>query len=236
MLSFLRSLAPRHGDALRSASPVRRFAKAAWPADDGTSTAFDERVEVSAARPPTSASTRDEHPMSATERTSSPQAAPSRTVTVEEKSGASAGTTRTPGTIPAATKFAEVADAMLKPTGLRRDAPPFLETPARRHRDLETSVAASADVPHGSVDAAPRTEHTTSAPSPVARTAPISPITVSLSAPRTTPAVPPAIHVTIDRIEVRAPAVATPTPRPTRPRPAPPSPSLHDYLRGKASS
>jgi hypothetical protein len=50
------------------------------------------------------------------------------------------------------------------------------------------------------------------------------------------PAARPTIHVTIDRIEVRTPAVPSRAVQPTKARPASPSVPLADYLRGKVPS
>lgn len=67
---------------------------------------------------------------------------------------------------------------------------------------------------------------------PPAAVAPLSADTVAHAARERSE--PPAIHISIDRIEVRA-APQPPKPAPSRPRPAPQVPSLHDYLRGKPS-
>jgi hypothetical protein len=76
---------------------------------------------------------------------------------------------------------------------------------------------------------------------PVARRQPL-PQTAMVSAPLSAAAVAerkatqtnprPVIHVTIDRIEVRAPATTRPAARPGRTRETAPTVSLKDYLRG----
>ena len=76
---------------------------------------------------------------------------------------------------------------------------------------------------------------------PVARRRPL-PQTAMVSAPLSAAAVAerkatqtnprPVIHVTIDRIEVRAPAATRPASRPARTRETAPTVSLKDYLRG----
>lgn len=70
---------------------------------------------------------------------------------------------------------------------------------------------------------------------PVRTGGPLSPHTVSLLADRDGPAAPAGIHISIDRIEVRAPVAPAPAATPARPRASDDAHSLRDYLQGKPS-
>lgn len=238
MLHFLRMLAPRHGDALRSASPVRRIAAAAWPVDDGAPVVVDDRAAAPGALTATTAPLRDEAAADTTAARGSPDVGPPTLRADGANPGAPRGESAPDGPrgVPAPAKRVE-RDLEPVPRAVPpRDATASPKAPPRRSLDAVRSTAASDEAPRAPFAATPRAERTAAAPAASAPAAPISPFTVSLSAARAAPAAPPTIHVTIDRIEVRAPSTPVPTTRPARPRPSPPSPSLHDYLRGKAPS
>jgi hypothetical protein len=118
-----------------------------------------------------------------------------------------------------------LADIRLPVAGLGR-----LEPPEREPRDK--AAATVAPVPAATVPQARRLTTVVAMPPATAVRAPMSP---AFLAARVTPPAdrPPVIEVTIDRLEVRAPAPAELAPSATRRRAASPSVPLADYLRGK---
>jgi hypothetical protein len=116
----------------------------------------------------------------------------------------------------------------------------------RPARPIHRPVTVDAPVPPLHRDAAPvATEQSPRAPvastRPIPATArptitppPARPLSPQAVTARTGAREPPrpVIHVTIDRIDVRAPATPARAPTPTQPRAASPSVSLADYLRG----
>ncbi len=231
MLDFLRQLAPRNAEALRSASPLRRLATTEGP--------FDGSADVSAgsafSRPggsQTSAAPAATHPTRS-------EAAPRSPTTHGEASEQQRAATPPLAEIayPAAAVRAG-AEVVVAPAFAGSDRDP---TQAVERQPLvggprdgaEPRLAESLASPP-SPSPAPVELVETARPS--SRTlAPLSNATVALAQERSVVAAPPAIHVTIDRIEVRAPAQASKSaPRPTRSSPT--TQSLHDYLRQKGQT
>ncbi|MEP7100349.1 MAG: hypothetical protein ABI781_07560 [Burkholderiales bacterium] len=87
-----------------------------------------------------------------------------------------------------------------------------------------------ADAVDMNVAASPQALFTPQAASPVAR--PLSQRTIDARVTVAAP-MPPVIHVTIDRIDVRAPTASPRKAEPPKPQRAAPSVPLADYLRGR---
>ncbi|MGY1409201.1 MULTISPECIES: hypothetical protein [unclassified Luteimonas] len=228
MSDFLRLLAPRHADALRPAAPLRALAAPIAPmADMQASTGEPEAPGIAAPRLDT---------------------AKSRTAGMQvEHPRADALPHGTRGRI-AATDSAPIIPGVARHPAV--DAMP-LESPALPRNDkagaqdalaLRSVAPAIQPAPHdhSTIGPPPAQRARAAPPAPLPRSmpeqlaAPLSATTVALLAPAMAPAAPPAIHISIDRIEVRAPAQPAKQP-PPRPRVVPEPQNLHDYLRRKPS-
>lgn len=245
MLDFLRLLTPRHADALQPVSPLRRLAGMSI---DAVADADAATMGLPTAHDGVPEERRSDHgPDDALLRPSSTRPRRNVVETEPEASGympmQDVGTDRTP--MPASVH--RKADGMdTQPNRISRAIGQVDDTrqhtPLSRHdvmnRDATTPTALHSHLPRPPSVETP-VAVLRAARSPGLRPAidtPISPATVAMYAPeRAAPPPPPEIHVSIDRIEVRAPAVPKAAPQRPRPRQAPEPQSLHDYLRGKSA-
>lgn len=222
MLDFLRQLAPRQADALQPASPLRRMAGPATVVDgieaqDNPMSAHDEVAYRPGVRPLPPIV--DRQPPIAGE-------APRATLRLQPEHVAHADWLH--GEANATTQPLPVEPAAAHP-----DSPGSMAPPTHA---IEPLFAPSDDLRQPLLtDAAAIAQASANPPAVFTVAAPISPATVTrFVQEHASPAPPPAIHVSIDRIEVRARTTA-PAPAPSKPRVARESQSLHDYLRGKAA-
>ncbi|KAF1709701.1 hypothetical protein CSC71_10685 [Pseudoxanthomonas sangjuensis] len=225
MPDFLRQPAPRQADALQPASPLRPMA---WPGpaaamdgiepqDGATMHAHDEAADRPGvpALPPTAhrqSPVAGEPPLAALP--SQPrQVAPAHRLRGETNATAQASTA--------------------EPAAARLQSPRIATAPVRV---AEPPFAAIDDVRQPLQADPPAIARPSADPAGIAAVAaPISPATVArFVQEHASPAPPPAIHVSIDRIDVRARSAA-PSPAASRPRAMREPQSLHDYLRGKAT-
>ena len=209
MLEFLRLLTPRHADALRPASPVRR---AASILPDVMGNRWDAGSDVAAHAAPM----HGDEPPPATSQPQSVEPTPER---------------GQPQALmdPSRPVLARSTTLVATPASPHARLPPH---PAQLVEPVE--VPRPASLPASPV-LARRIDATGSMPSTVASStnAPLSPASVALLAAAPAHAsAPPALHINIDRIEVRAPAPA-PKHAATRSRAAPATQSLSDYLGGR---
>lgn len=209
MLDFLRLLSPRHGDALRPATPLRRMTGVmesgegpAVPAQPDTAHS-DASSKARPAHGPTAGvgPAKIMSPIDATDIHSDPDTTSAlRATTTGEKP----------------LRRASAEPGVVRPHRTR--ALPLPEASGSAdHEVVDTPLVAPAHIPR------------------VAPVTPAAPLSMSVMAqlPPERPASPPSIHISIDRIEVRAPRPA-PSPAASAPRRAAPSQPLGDYLRGKA--
>ena len=221
MLDFLRQLAPRQADALQPASPLRRMAGPAAIADgieapDGPMPEQDETAD----RPGI-----DTLPPVANRQSPVAVEAPRATLPLQPRQVAPADRLRGEANATAQASTAE-------PAATRPQSPGSV-SPIHIVEPLFAAVDDIRQTPQ--TDAAASAQASANPSAAFADAAPISPATVArFVQERAAPAPPPAIHVSIDRIDVRARAVA-PAPAAPKPRVARESQSLHDYLRGKAA-
>ncbi|WP_372015248.1 hypothetical protein [Pseudoxanthomonas sp. 10H] len=227
MLEFLRQLAPRHPDALRPASPLRRMA--APGVSDATGAAHDAVADDRLAGVP------------AADEAGPPRLAPAPAPSPE--------TGPLPPTVRAATALTRPAapgpaapGAQPRPAGHPLEAATgtaFLEDapaapPPAAMSMADRSVAIARGRRAGAVPAAATAAPVI--PRALAVAAPISPATVARFAQeRGAPATAPTIHLSIDRIEVRAPAPPRAPAAPSKPKPVREPQSLGDYLKGKVA-
>jgi hypothetical protein len=216
MLDYLRLLAPRHGDALRPASLVRRLtnttpggAMEGGDAGAGAETETDHE-EAPGSDQPRRVSSIPSH--LATSNHDGPHLMTDLQRSRGEPSAQTNAISPRPAPAPAAKDA--IQPTAVEPSAPRRALPlqpaPFIEAMPQR-RGIQAQAPALAR--------------------PV--TAPLSPeVAAWLAAKPVQAAQGPTIHVSIDRIEVRAPA-APAKPAPSRPRTSPPTQSLADYLRGR---
>jgi hypothetical protein len=234
MMDFLRRLAPaRHADATRAVPLLApRFAAApAGPVPEH----FARGLEEEAAKP---------HSDPGMARTPL-QAA----VLVQGEARRAAATVTTPkvtplasvsGATPGEPRGLPFGDAAQPPPRLRNarddDASPSLSAtpPPRQRQDASPSPARGAQARADVAAPAPNTHR---ADAPIARTAlptshaaPLSAAALAARMPARSEA-PPVIHVTIDRIDVRAAPTPARAPGAQRARHGTPSVSLADYLR-----
>lgn len=230
MLDFLRQLAPGHPAALRPALPLRALA---GPRADASHARPDaDAPEVPQAAPPS------QPPVHAA-------AAPRAMARLHPDTARS----HAPG-VPASSPGDAVATPVAAAVALPRDAPPATaRAAATSHRDdgaaaQHTTPAARQEPRPAAAGPARRTAPRagTSAPwrpqapaVPVRTGGPLSAQAVFLHAERDSAATPAGIHISIDRIEVRAPAAPPPAPTAARPRASGDAHSLQDYLQGKPS-
>lgn len=172
------------------------------------------------------AATYDAAPIANTARTAVAPA-PSRPIKAE----AGAPDTRpsiTGGLATEASRFTSaVTDATRKPTqGVIRD--PILPVPRTATTELRPSPGAWESVARKTEPMRPPQPLPVAGPEP--RSAPLSEAAVA-TRPRAVRPQPPVVHVTIDRIDVRAPSSPRAAQQPSR-KPVQPSVSLSDYLRG----
>lgn len=209
MLEFLRLLTPRHADALRPASPVRRVA---WMLPDEIGNRWDAESDAAAYAMPM-------HGDEPSQATSQPQ--PVEPMPERGQPHALMGPPRPAPARPA--------------TLVATTASPHTRLPPHPAQIIEPADAPRpAPLPPSPV-LARRIDATGPMPSTVASStnAPLSPASVALLAAAPAHAsASPAIHVNIDRIEVRAPAPA-PKHAATRSRATPATQSLSDYLGGR---
>ena len=211
MLEFLRLLTPRHGDALRPASPVRR---AASMLPDEIGNGWDAGSDVAAHATPM----HGDEPPPATSQPQPVEPTPER------------GQQQTPmdPSRPALARSTTLVATTASPhTRLPPHPAQFIE-PADVPRPTLSPLSRSPVI-------ARRIDATGPMPSTAASStnAPLSPASVALLAAAPAHAsAPPALHINIDRIEVRAPAPA-PKHAATRSRAAPATQSLSDYLGGR---
>lgn len=233
MLDFLRSLAPRQANALRPAAPLRASASAMPDAELGGDAphADAEAGALQPQAPAMDAATRTprftgdaiDTPRSGsdTERAQPRHARGMRATTDEARipgrSVVAAALPAVNGTSSAFPPASQGPTSPLSAFAMRSDAP--LQS-AHLHR----------------IDAGANPEDARRGAAPAIPGAPLSAATVAMVFPDAAASAPPAIHISIDRIDVRtARAPAHPAQPQPRPRPAVEPQSLHDYLRRKPS-
>lgn len=232
MSGFLHRLSPRHADALRPATPLRALASA--PAESGLPTRespADTRVGLSGLANDSPAHTAD--------------------ATASGYAGSANASPRIAPTAPAHGMHA-APEPSAAPAPRPLAQPPQAAAPPVPGLDAITNRPASErSLTDARFDRAPRLRSAPAAfpdgPEPTARTPqplpidvrprahappPLSASTVSRLDTVAATSAPLAIHLHIDRIDVRA-AARPAGPAPARPRAAPEPQSLHDYLHGK---
>lgn len=246
MLDFLRMLAPQHTEALRPASALRRPATSDAAPSDASQIRVDDASQTSgrntsqislsrAAQPSRDAGpvSMADHPMLTTSDSVAPQRRQRAALTSAEiEAGSSARSAAMPASEMATphsdpTETVEPSPAphavtrRRTATSLAADSPfQPADSPPQSHRSEPMSVRA---------DRPAKRDHTMAASLP-----PLSPTAVALyAAPSSERDAGPAIHVTIDRIEVRAPAKDNRS-APSKRRDAAATQTLGDYLRGNS--
>ncbi len=212
MLDFLRLLSPRHSDALRPAAPLRRVAGVR---EAGEGPVVPARPDTAHSDAPSNAAP----PHGPTAEVGRSKVMPPFDAAAlhSEVDTTSAPRATTTGERPL--RRSSVESGVVRPQHMRM--PQSLPLPEAfrpaDHEVVDTPLAMPAPVPR------------------LAPAIPTSPLSMSVMAqlPSERPASPPAIHISIDRIEVRAPRTA-PKPIAAMSRAQPSLQPLGDYLRGKA--
>lgn len=228
MLDFLRQLAPRRPEALQPASPLRRLAAPGVPdmadpeADAGAWTRAAAAAASDAASPGPAPALSP--PLEGTKPHRAlhepPGRAASPVVRIPAPEARSSAVRHPQRSGQAASSRDRTA------TGNPVAMAPLAERPAI-DPDRRAPSARAAAVTGQPAPALPR---------PPVVAAPVSHATVARFAQEhNVPAAPPAIHVSIDRIDVRAPPASRTAPPPPRAKPAREPQSLHEYLQGKVA-
>lgn len=239
MSDFLRLLAPRHADALRPVAPLRALAAPlAANADARESMGEPEVAGIAPPMPDPAKRRTAEAPMVHPHAGVLPRDAGGRTDAMGPTSpvpspsaspGMDAASAPASGARPPDSPASPPSDS----AGIDDPRIPGLVPAAHsdRHGPILEPHLAYEQARHGALPPvpSPRSGHV-----PERAAAPLSPATVALlAAASPTAAPPPAIHISIDRIDVRAQAQPAKPPS-SRPRVAPEPQSLHDYLRRKS--
>jgi len=233
MLDFLRSLAPRQVNALRPAAPLRASASAmpdaGWGAD-----AVQAETEADAllSQAPAMDDPRTRAPRVPDDAIDAPQSGPG-VEPAQPRNARGMRATRDDAGITGRSAIATPAaidgtSSTRSPASQGPTSPPSAFA-MRSDAPLQSARLHRADTGGNPEDARPGA-------APAIPGAPLSAATVAMVAPEAAASAPPAIHISIDRIDVRAaPASAPAHSAPPRPRPAVEPQSLHDYLRRKPS-
>lgn len=239
MLDFLRMLAPQHTDALRPASTLRRPSTSNVSASDASQALVDEASKLSPSHSAQSSSgagpaTMADHAMMTTADSVAPQRARRVAQTSAEIEALSARPFAMPtGEVPTPHRDAAGAVEPSAATAPQGIAPRHIAASLATDSQFQPVRRSS---PSNRIESLPErsdrlAKHDQAAASSLP---PLSPATVALyAAPSSERDAAPAIHVTIDRIEVRTPAAASRPSAGKRREPAQ-TQTLGDYLRGNS--
>lgn len=230
MLDFLRLMTPRHSDALRPASPLRRATSMAVEGEGfGDAPIFPDMASPMPGEGPQA--------QASTPWPSTPAATSS--IVDEASSAATKPSPRIVSALPNEGTAVSPSAATIRP--LPADSAPLSSLHAAPPAVLSPPLATPG---HPAPAFAPIPTVAPSRPTVSAFVAemdrplmdrPLSATALARFTPNLEKAPPPAIHVSIDRIEVRAPSPPAKAAA-NRTRPATSIPSLADYLRGRGSA
>jgi len=233
MLDFLRSLAPRQANALRPAAPLRASASAMPDAGLGAD-AVQAETEADAllSQAPAMDDSQTRAPRTPDDAIDAPQPGSGVELT-QPRNARGMRATRDEASITGRSAIAALpavdgTSSAFSPASPGPTSPPSVFA-MRSDAPLQPVHLYRVDTGGNPEDARPGAV-------PVIPGAPLSAATVAMAAPDAAASAPQAIHISIDRIDVRAAPAPTPAhSAPPRPRPAVEPQSLHDYLRRKPS-